>query len=650
MGRLEANLLHKRRRFRHGFLLGILLLTMASALDSRSSAQVFRSSVTVGVLDVIVTDDRGRSVSDLTKSDFEVTDEGDRRHVVSASFVSIPTAPPQDSPLPATDVFTNSPDVIARRLFAIVVDDLNTSPRDTMRTRAAAKTIVQALPDEDLVAVIFTAQQAGAQEFTSDKARLLENMNQFVARRPMFDDTENVPLSERDRQPVDPATRGERSQNLGRALKTLQNVAAWLAPIEGRRKAVLYITAGLPADLAHAFTDSRSTSPDFQRLVTLAMQANVAIYPVDARGLTAPDDTDSSAAGLRALANDTGGIATINTNDIGRAVDVAVRDSSAYYMVGYSRPESKTGRAKDPRLRRVRVRVLRPGLTVRTRLLAANGRGPQERPITTSTLLAAPVSGGHIPVAVHAASFAATGGGARVLVTLEVGGDAIRFSERNGKPAASLQYRIVATEVSGRVVAGESKALEFNVSATRRDQIRDSRTRLVSSLLVPSGAYRIRAAVLDSSNGEYGMAAGDLDVPRYDRGVSLSTPEITSTIESRTPTMRANVSLFETRLSGPPTSRRTFTREDTLDAFAEAYAKVPVDQVRATVSLSQEHGGVIDERGLTLTRQEGIGGVQCFMIRTRVPLAALEPADYRMTLSVHTPTGTAERSISFVVK
>jgi len=237
-----------------------------------------------------------------------------------------------------------------------------------------------------------------------------------------------------------------------------------------------------------------------------------------------------------------------------------------------------------------------------------------------------------------------------VLVTLEVGGDAIRFSERDGKPTASLQYRIVATDVSGRVVAGEAKALEFNVSAARRDQIRDSRTRLMSSLQVPSGAYRIRAAVLDSSNGEYGVAAGDLDVPRYDRGVSLSTPEITSIIESRTPTMRANLSLFETHLSGPPTSRRTFPREDTLDAFAEVYAKVPVDQVRATVSLSREHGGVIDERGLTLTREKGIGGVQCFTVRTRVPLAALEPADYPMTLAVRTPTGTAERSISFAVK
>jgi hypothetical protein len=412
----------------------------------------------------------------------------------------------------------------------------------------------------------------------------------------------------------------------------------------------LYVTAGLPSDLAHAFTDSRSASPDFQRLVTLAMQANVAIYPVDSRGLTAPDDTDSSAAGLRTLANDTGGIATINTNDIGRAVDVAVRDSSAYYLVGYSLSESKTGRAKDPRLRRVLVRVLRPGLSVRTRLLSASGPGPQERPITTSTLLASPLPGGHIPVAVHAASFAATGGGARVLVTLEVGGDAIRFTERAGKLAASLQYRIVATDVSGRVAAGDSKVLEFKVSAPRRDQIRDSRTRLVSSLQLPSGTYRIRAAVLDSSNGEHGMAAGDLDVPRYDRGVSLSTMEITSTVESRTPTMRANLSLFETRLSGPPTSQRTFRREDTLDAFAEVYAKVPADQVRATVSLSREHGGAIDERGLTLTREKGIGGVQCFTVRTRVPLAALEPADYRMTLGVQTPTGAAERSISFVVK
>jgi VWFA-related protein len=579
---------HTHRRFCRWPSFTLLLPMTALALNLPSSAQVFRSAVTVGVLDVIVTDDQGRSVPDLTKSDFEVTDEGERRDIVSVSFVSIPITPPQASPVPASDVFTNGPDLLGRRMFAIVVDDLDTSPLDTMRTRAAVKTIVQALPDGDLIAVVYTGQQAGAQEFTFNKGRVLENLNRFVGRRPLFDDTDNVPLSERDSQPVDIATQFERGQNMSRVLETLQNVATWLSPIEGRRKAVLYVTAGLPSKLARAFADSNA---DYHRLVTLAMQANVAIYPVDARGLAAPDDTDSSTAGLWALANDTGGIATINTNDIGRAAAVAVRDSSAYYMVGYSLPEAKTGRKAGPR--RVRVRALRPGLTVRTRLLSAGApERPQDR-ASLAALIASPLAGGRIPVSLHAASFAGAGGKARALVTLEIGGDAIVFSERAGKMATSLQYRIVASDVTGRVVASESKSIEFHVSATRRDQMRDSRTRLVSSLDLLPGTYR---------------------------------------------------------LSSPPTSQRTFGRVDTLDAFAEAYAKAPADQVRATVSLSPEQGGLIDERPLTLTREKGIGGVQCYAVRSRVPLTELEPANYRLTIAVQTPDASAEQSVWFVVK
>ena len=611
-------------------------------------AQIFRSGVTAAAIDVIVTDDRGNPVEGLTKDDFEVTDEGVRHDIASVSFVSIPIARPQAPLSLSLDVFTNSPDLVGRRTFVIVVDDLDTAPQDTLPTRATVKTIVQALPDGDLVAIVYTGQQAGALEFTSDKGRLLETLNGFVGRRPMFDDTDNVPLSQRDSQPVDAASQSERIQNLSRALNTLQNVAIWLAPIKETRKAVLYVTAGLPSGLALALTDPRTANADFRRLVTLATHANVAIYPVDARGLAAPDDTDSSAAGLWALANDTGGIATINTNDIGRAVAVAVRDSSAYYLVGYSLSEAKAGRKADPR--RVRVRVLRPGLTVRIRLLSA---GEPERPQTRAnlaTVMASPLSGGRISVALHAASFAATSGSARALVTLEVGGDAIRFNERAGKIGASLQYRIVASDVTGRVAASESKVLEFHVSATRRDQIRDSRTRLVSSLDLRPGTYRIRAAMLDPSSGEHGLVIGDLDVPRYDRGLSMSGVIVASVAEAHTPTMRDNLSLFETRLSGPPTSQRTFDRSDTLDAFAEVYSNAPADQVRVTVSLSRDMGARISERPAALTREKGIGGVQCDTLRTRLPLAGFESGSYRLTLEATADGTSVERSISFVVK
>lgn len=611
-------------------------------------AQIFRSSVTAAAIDVIVTDDHGNPVEGLTKDDFEVTDDGVRREIISVSFVSIPIARPQALPSRPSDVVTNSPDLLGRRIFVIVVDDIGTAPKDTLRTRAAAKSIVQSLPDGDLVALAFTGQQAGAQEFTSDKARVLENLNRFVGRRPVFDDIDNVPLSEQDKQSVDPAIGSERIQNLGRALNTLKNVAVWLSPIEGRRKTVLYVTAGLPSHLANAFTDPRTANSDFRALITLATQANVAIYPVDARGLAAPDDHDSAAAGLWALANDTGGIATINTNDIARAVTVAVRDSSAYYLVGYSLPEAKTGRKADPR--RVTVRVLRPGLTVRARLLSAGGPASPRDRVSMATVMASPLAGGRILAALHAASFAATSGSARTLFTLEVGGDAIRFSEREGRLSASLQYRIVASDVAGRIVASDSKTLEFHVSAARRDQMRDSRTRLVSSLDLPPGTYRVRAAILDPGSGEHGLLTGDLDVPRYDRGLSMSSVTIASLAGAHIPTMRDNLSLFESRLSGPPTSQRTFGQSDTLDAFTEVYSTAPADQVHATMSLLREHGSRVSEGPIRPIREKGIGGVQCLRLRTRLPLAGLEPASYRLTLEAKTDAMSIERSVSFVVR
>lgn len=633
-------------------IVGVWLLAYAglTSVCLAKSLQVFRSAVTVGVIDVIVTDSHGNIVSDLTHSDFEVIDDGVRRETVSVYFVSTPIAPPRAAIVPILDVFTNNTDLIAHRVFTIVLDDLNTSAQDTLRTRAAATAIIRRLPTGDPIAVVLTGQKTGPLRFTTDRERLLKDLDLFFGSRPMFDADDNVPLAERSRQTGDPEIRRTRSWNLIRTLDTLQSVCTSLAPIDGRRKAILYVSGGLPSgDLAHAFTDTRNSYPEFRNLVARATAANVAIYPIDARGLAAPDDTDSTVAGFYALAHDTGGIATVNANDIGRAVDVAVRDSSAYYLVGYSLADRPTGRDARSSPRRLQVRVLRPGLTVRARPWGAGGPTISKSPVGLAALIASPLAGGRIPVALHAASFAAPRGAARVLLTLEIGGDVMTFNESDGKIAASLRYSIVANDITGHVAASESKALDFHVSSTRRDQMRESRTRLVSSLELASGSYHIQAAVLDSGNGEHGVVSGDLQVPTYDRGVSLSSIEIASTANASTPTMRANTSAFETRLSSPPTTARTFGRGDVLDAYAEAYATATPNQLRATAVLYTENGDRLSEQPLTIEREKGIGGVQCFGLRTRLPLTMLQPASYRLTVAVQSP-GSAERSILFAVK
>ena len=89
---------------------------------------------------------------------------------------------------------------------------------------------------------------------------------------------------------------------------------------------------------------------------------------------------------LRTLAEETGGFAVINTNSFENTFNRIVEENSSYYVLAYYPPNPK----RDGKFHNIRVRVNRPGLTVRARrgyanpsgkapVPAANSREPAER-------------------------------------------------------------------------------------------------------------------------------------------------------------------------------------------------------------------------------------------------------------------------------
>ena len=100
-------------------------------------------------------------------------------------------------------------------------------------------------------------------------------------------------------------------------------------------------------------------------------------YPVDPAGLTTdlgPGELDRRAA-LQAVADDTGGLAVVGTNDFAAGFRAIVRDHSTYYLLGYVPAVEH----RDSAFHRIDVRIKRGGLTVRARkgYLAT---GPAVRP------------------------------------------------------------------------------------------------------------------------------------------------------------------------------------------------------------------------------------------------------------------------------
>jgi hypothetical protein len=137
--------------------------------------------------------------------------------------------------------------------------------------------------------------------------------------------------------------------------------------------------AGLnnPNEDTAAFFASEDMQSDLRDVYDLANRNNVAIYAVDPRGLAVSEfDIDQGVGSqldsqylrttmdtMRTLADQTDGRAILNRNDLLVGMKQIVRDTSAYYLIGYN----STQAPRDGKFHDIRVRVKRPGLEVRAR-------------------------------------------------------------------------------------------------------------------------------------------------------------------------------------------------------------------------------------------------------------------------------------------
>jgi VWFA-related protein len=169
------------------------------------------------------------------------------------------------------------------------------------------------------------------------------------------------------------------------ALRRIQDVVS-LVQAQGGRKAVVLVSEGF-APFAPGW-EFGGVRDGMRRLIDKANRAGVVIYALDPRGLvvtglSAADAVSSAQSvaglaaargyalretqdGLRYLSGETGGFAVIDSNDLARGLVRILDDQRGYYLIGYQ-PEDGTFEAGPERYRRIKVRLKRPGLKVRTR-------------------------------------------------------------------------------------------------------------------------------------------------------------------------------------------------------------------------------------------------------------------------------------------
>lgn len=430
--------------------------------EDAAGDDVVRITSNLVQFDAVVTDDKGRFITDLRPEDFEVTVDGKPQRVSELSFVSVDDGTAvthrasakgsRDEAGPPAPPARLRPEQV-RRTIALVVDDLGLAWESAHFVREGLKKFVdEQMQPGDLVAIMRTSAGMGSlQQFTSDKRllhRAIERVRWYPAGRggvSAFAPLEGDPMAQAGTSGAtasSPKAGGSaRDGGLGDqrefdefredifavgTLGALNFVVKGLREMPGR-KSVIVFSDGF--EIFRRNSSSDRVLEALRRLIDLANRASVVINTVDARGLvvfglTAADNTSgmsqeevtdaisdrsskffNTQAGLSYLADGTGGTFVRNNNRLDDGVRRILEGEKSYYLIGF-RPDDELF---DPVRGRVRfnklsVKVRRDGARVRTRNGFYGFTEDRARPVLRTrseqliAALTSPVLSGAVPL------------------------------------------------------------------------------------------------------------------------------------------------------------------------------------------------------------------------------------------------------------
>jgi len=365
--------------------------------------------VTVTNVDVFVTDSKGQRVTGLKADDFEIRQDGIPQKITNFYAVSggkvlfeDGTSVPFDVKEPAAPQVPQ----IVQAHYVFYIDNQNIQPQTRNRMFKRLKEFIQQSvgPNAEGMIVTYARSLKVRKNFTSHPNELVATLEDIEL------DTgggTNTVSDQRDAlQRINDAKSSTEAMNYAQQYsKSLRNdlefttdalvdTIASLAGLQGRKN-LIYVSEGLPAmaglelyeAIRQKFQDPSASmqefeydlNPRYMKIISAANANGVTIYALDASGLQTSSAIDASNRGtdihlndfvvrqnmqgpIQMMAQETGGIAAVNTNDWKANLDQIASDFSNFYSLGY-----RAAKGASDRGHKIEVSVKRKGLTVRTR-------------------------------------------------------------------------------------------------------------------------------------------------------------------------------------------------------------------------------------------------------------------------------------------
>jgi VWFA-related protein len=492
--------------------------------------QPFRATTRLVQVSVIVRDKHGNPITGLTKSDFVILDEKKPQaiQVFSVQTNQVLATPALELP---PDTFTNRLDArggAPPNVTVILLDALNTSFMDKAFVKQRLVKYLQTIQSQDRVALYALGTRLRIlHDFTGDASSLLASLQKFKDDiGPEIDESHLDPMGLATKKLGKVSAESDVVSSSAGAVEltveALREIAEHVGGLPGRKN-LIWVSGAFPFSIGTDnfrkgyYGEKMVFSTQIELAARALSNANVAIYPVDARGLVAtgvdgpggnpfkaPDTGDL--ATMQILAERTGGRAYFNTNDIMGSIRDAVNDSRVTYELAFSPNDIKW----DGRFHAIRVKVNRPDAVVQVRkgyfALAEPNVTPQQHLMILAETARSPMEASGIQMDVQVSTGTAVQG-KTLKLTLSFATQQFSFEQLNGQWNAIVDTAFVQLDDSNDIIASSVRPFPLHLdTATYEDLLQRGLTYTAEMLIVPS-AVQVRVVLRDHSTGKIGSVS-----------------------------------------------------------------------------------------------------------------------------------------------
>jgi VWFA-related protein len=546
-------------------------LTAASLLAQSPDTPrraTFSTTTNVVVVDVHVSDASGKPITSLTKDDFLLFEDGKQqtlltcdlqhleskvlpspeRQLIERNKTPVPPKPAAEATPP--DKQTKFQD---RRLMIMFFDFSSLQPPEQIRAvNAAIKFLGTQMTASDMVSImVFGSTLKTVQEFTDDRDLLISTIKGFhIGESSELASMADTGADAEDQGGAFVADETEFNIfNTDRKLAALEDAARRLS-LYPEKKALVYFSSGVEKTGVDNQSQLRAT-------VNTAVRANVAFYPIDARGLTASapggDASQAGAVGsnlysgkgqralrdsfhnqqetLFTLASDTGGKALLDSNDLTLGIRQVQQDIESYYILTYSSANT----AEDGRYRRIQLKLAPRAATLKAKLDYRKGyfaptifakmrESDKESQLQQALESENPIT--DLPIAVEIDYFRLDKSKYFVPISVEIPGSALAFRSKGAKQATELDFTAQVTDARGRVASSVRDTIPLKLDEATAGQVTRKHIQYDTGLTLAPGKYTLRFVARENGEGKVGTFETPFIIPDLASGSALRVSSV----------------------------------------------------------------------------------------------------------------------------